>query len=222
MSIRPTKLRLDESVTAWIDRLRTGDRTAGELLHERYRDYLVRVARKNFASASTAVGDAEDLVQSVFCDLWRSASQGSLGQIEDRESFWWLLLTMARHKAISRIRRAKSQKRQGSRPTVQFSQLDDSKEVRNVHATPDLRTAHAELIRQFIEAQEHLFELLADDTERAIAAYKLEGHNHPAIAAKLNVSVRTVERKVAMIRERWVRDQVSSEEGLTQHDSQSG
>ena len=45
--------------------------------------------------------------------------------------------------------------------------------------------------------------LLDDETLRVVAVMKLEGHSHAEIAGRLRCSVRTVERKLALIRERW-------------------
>jgi RNA polymerase sigma factor (sigma-70 family) len=213
-------LGLDESVTAWVERLRTGDREAGDLLHDRYREFLLSVARKQYRNALAAASDEEDLVQSVFHDLWKAASLGRLGPVEDRESFWWLLLTIARNKAVSRIRAARTRKRGAGEP-VQFSQIGDSREGRLGYADM-AATAVNELVIEFMEEQERLFAMLRDDVERTIVAGRLEGQSPVEIAGRLGVTVRTVERKVRIIREKWQRYQESVDGGLTHHDSAAG
>jgi DNA-directed RNA polymerase specialized sigma24 family protein len=46
-------------------------------------------------------------------------------------------------------------------------------------------------------------EQLGDKTLQAIALQKMEGYTNHEIAAQLNVTVRTVERKLMRIRRRW-------------------
>ena len=49
----------------------------------------------------------------------------------------------------------------------------------------------------------HLYGLLADDSLRQIARGKLEGYTNAELAAKLNLSLRAVERKLQLIRRLW-------------------
>jgi len=44
---------------------------------------------------------------------------------------------------------------------------------------------------------------LSDDTLRSVATLRLEGYSNEEAAAKLDVSVRTVERKLRIIRQVW-------------------
>jgi RNA polymerase sigma factor (sigma-70 family) len=201
---------VDDSVTAWIERLRLGDRNAGDLLHRRYGQQLASTARAKFPNALTPASDEHDLTQSVFCALWKVASEGGLKPVDNRSSFWWLLLGIARNKAISRLRAARAAKRQGDGRGREH--IDD-------HLNSIVDPAPSpELVQAFFEEQEALFALLRDEAERAIAVLKLEGFNHPEIAGKLGLSVRTVERKAAIIREKWA-NYAESEEGYAGNDS---
>lgn len=44
---------------------------------------------------------------------------------------------------------------------------------------------------------------MTDDLQRGIAQLRLEGFSNQEIAQKLNISLRTVERKLGLIREAW-------------------
>jgi len=48
-----------------------------------------------------------------------------------------------------------------------------------------------------------LFEKLADDSLREVVRLRLEGYSNDEIARALNCGLRTVERKLAVIRKRW-------------------
>ncbi len=209
MANRPAA-ELDDSITAWVQRLRQGDRAAGDRLDRRYRDELVRATRKRFANVISAAADEDDLVQSVFHAVWSSAVRGALTEIRDRDSFWGLLLTITRNKAISRRRKERARQHVGGQAD-QFSQIGNG-EIATAVETADTQLA-AEIIAGLLEEQERLLLALNGDTERRIASYKLEGLSHPEIAARLGVSVRTVERKLALIREGWTQIRNSLEKG---------
>ncbi|QDT57399.1 RNA polymerase sigma factor RpoE [Caulifigura coniformis] len=195
-------------MTAWVERLRHGDRAAGDLLDVHFRDALVRAARSRFANVISAAADEDDLVQSVFHAVWSAAVHGSLTEVRDRDPFWGLLLTITRNKAISRRRKERARTHAGGRAD-QFSQLGDGAVVEAV-STSDMEVAD-EVIAGFLEEQERLLLALQDEPERQVAIYKLQGLSHPGIAALLEVSVRTVERKLALIRQGWMQIRTSLE-----------
>jgi len=211
-----TDLHQHESITTWVEHLRSGDARAASFLHDRYRADLLRSMRERFPSAMTAAGDEDDLIQSVFCELWTIACGGNLHSVDGRDSFWWFLWTIARNKAVSRIRAANAAKRRGRGRILQFSQVNDSENV--IGETVDPHAMPADLIQEFLDQQERLIQLL-EGMEKDVAFFKIEGYKHPSIAAKLGVTVRTVERKVAIIREKWLRYQNAFDEGLDQNDT---
>ena len=49
----------------------------------------------------------------------------------------------------------------------------------------------------------HLLEQLSDEAQRRIAAGKLKGMTNKELAGELGISLRAVERKLAMIRDKW-------------------
>ncbi|QDT56557.1 RNA polymerase sigma factor RpoE [Caulifigura coniformis] len=200
--------KLDDSVTEWVDRLRHGDRNAGDLLDLRYRDALLRMTRKKFANVISAAADEDDLVQSVFYAIWSAASRGSLAEVANRDSFWGLLLTITRNKAISRRRAIISRERIGG-TAAQFSQIGDGQ----ITSTLSADHTSTEVVEYLLEEQERLLLGLHDESERRVATYKLQGLSHPEIAAEMRVSVRTVERKLALIRIRWTEIRDSFEKG---------
>ena len=61
----------------------------------------------------------------------------------------------------------------------------------------------AEFAVEVVEEIEKLTAALGDETLREIVGYKLEGFTNEDIALKLNVSSRTVVRKLRRIRQEW-------------------
>ncbi|OAI57162.1 hypothetical protein AYO47_01830 [Planctomyces sp. SCGC AG-212-M04] len=191
---------MGDSVTEWVERFRGGDRSAGDLLWARYRETLAEAARNRYRAVLTAAGDEDDLIQSVFLALWKSASKGTLPEIPSREMFWWFLLAVTRSKVLDRAKSAGRIKRLGS--TVQFSQApgEENWEL----SLPDLHIPQQEFLAILLEEQEQLLAILHDDSLRQIALCKIDGLSQVEIASRLGVNVRTVERKTTLIRERWL------------------
>ncbi len=80
-----------------VDRLVQGDQLALESLYDRHGSLLYSVALRITGDS----GSAEELLQDAFFQLWRKSSQFDSA----RGSLIGWLLTMTRHRAISRIRR---------------------------------------------------------------------------------------------------------------------
>jgi DNA-directed RNA polymerase specialized sigma24 family protein len=51
-----------------------------------------------------------------------------------------------------------------------------------------------------------LLEVLGDETLRRIALLRMEGYSDPEIAARLGCGLRTVGRKLELIRKTWLRE----------------
>ena len=54
-----------------------------------------------------------------------------------------------------------------------------------------------------------LFGSLADESQRVVALLKLEGYSNEEIARRLDCGLRTVERKLEVIRKRWTAEDTS-------------
>ncbi|MDB5337597.1 MAG: DNA-directed polymerase specialized sigma subunit, sigma24 [Planctomycetaceae bacterium] len=194
-----------QSVTVWLRQLANGDQEAAKKLWDRYGPELVELSRRRFGGALGALGDEEDLVQSVFRTLWTWATDGRLDGVQDREHLWWLLLKISRRKALNRHAYNKRQKR--DHPTISlsgFSEDDSSPAPEDLIADDD--QPPPDLILILAEEQERLLEMLNDDVLKLIAVWKMDGHTHEDIAQKLKVTTRTVIRKFNLIREIWSRE----------------
>lgn len=191
-----------ESVSSWIRQLGQGNQTAASRLWERYGPALERLARSRYGPALNATFDEQDLAQSVFFALWKNAEAGGLDEIRDRSELWWLLLKLIHRRACSRLRYNQAQKRSGevsAQTLVQSSSgaLDPLGQFANPRDLPP------ELIVVLSDEHERLMGLLRNDQLREIAGMKLEGYLVEEIAEKLGISVRSVIRKLNLIREQW-------------------
>ncbi len=192
---------MDHSVTIWLRQLAKGDQAAAQKLWERYGPTLIQLARRRFRGTFNAVGDEDDLIQSVFNALWQGAQEGRYDEVRNREELWWLLLTITRRTALNR--QAYNQRKKRGAGT---KSLDGDTDASNFALPADSDQSPPEMILMLEEQQQRLLGLLRDDVLRSIALWKLEGYSHDEIATKLSVTPRTIVRKVNLIRERWAEE----------------
>jgi DNA-directed RNA polymerase specialized sigma24 family protein len=191
------------SVTGWIEEAKAGESLAVQRLWERYFEQLLRIGRRRLGHQARRVADEEDVALSALNSFFAGAKQGRYPQLADRHNLWRLLVLIADRKAIDQINYQRRQKRGGGHVRGQ-SACDAQgchglRTIEDVVGTEPTPAAAALLAEQF----QRLLALLADQTLRRLALLKLEGHSNEEIAATLQCSLRTVERKLALIRAKW-------------------
>ncbi len=185
------------SVTIFFEQLRQGDQDAAERLWECCAPRILAVARQTLAHRAQRISDHDDVAQSVFVSLWTQATKGNFSEDFHRENLWRLLTTMTVRRALKHQARELTQKRGGGRVQVESS-------VAPTGAVPfRLDQALAQISSQEFDAncEEQLLRL--DEDLRAIAVLKLMSHTQDEIAAAMNCSISTVERKLRLIRKLW-------------------
>lgn len=192
-----------QSITFWIDALQDDHPEAVEALWNRYFARLVRLADKMLGERRRLL-DGEDIAVSVFHALSQAAGRGELDSVQDREELWKLLVTMTRRKLIDELRREDRAKRGGGevRGESVFLSPDGA-------ASPGINAvADADPTPQFLclmdEEFRRLLDVLGDNILREVAQARLEGFTTTEIAERTAMSPRSVERKLGLIRERWL------------------
>ncbi len=196
--------QFNDSVTAWINDLKQGNDSASAKLWERYFSQLVRVAARRLGSAPRRVADEEDVAVSVFESLCRGAAAGRFQQLHDRDDLWKLLTAIAGMKAVDQIRRQTAQKRGGVQ--VRGESIVEAAGSSHIGGLDQL--AQGEPTPQFLalmeERQQEMFAVLPDQSQRDVARLRFEGYSNEEIAQQLNISLRSVERKLNVIRQIWI------------------
>jgi RNA polymerase sigma-70 factor (ECF subfamily) len=129
--------------------------------------------------------DAEEIVQDVFLTVWRTASTFD----PKRASAFTWLTTVARNKAIDRIRAA--QRRIPPPP---------SEEVASVRESVDLSANPADEVSQAdqSEALGSIVRTLPTNQRQAIELAFFEGLTHPEIAERLGETIGTVKSRIRL------------------------
>lgn len=193
----------ENSVTQWIADLKSGDPKAAEQLADRYFNRLVTLARRQLGNAPRRVADEEDIAVSVFQRLCTGADKGAFPQLDDRNDLWAVLLTVTKGKVADQIKYLTRQKRGGGdvRGHSVFQRGEDIGPAGFEQCVEEELTP--EFIAQLDEEHQRLLNLLRDDSQRRIAVWKMEGYSNDDIADRLQISVKSVERKLRHIREKW-------------------
>jgi RNA polymerase sigma factor (sigma-70 family) len=194
-----------QSISVWIEELKAGDSNAAQQLWERYAAQLVELARHRLRHSPRRASDEEDVAASVFESVCRGAAAGRFQNVKNRDDLWWLLLAITRRKAIDHLRREWAQKR-GASQTVGQSAFNTGGEL--PFSLDQLASDEPSPAFMAMLSDQHgrLLGLLRDDRLRRIAVARIEGYTIAEIADMLGISVRSVERKLRLIRDVWAKE----------------
>jgi DNA-directed RNA polymerase specialized sigma24 family protein len=204
-------MRPDASVTQWIDGLKAGDPDAAQKLWERYFRRLVGLAKKKLRAAPRRAADEEDVALSAFDSFCRGAGQDRFPQLHDRLDLWQLLVLVTARKAVDLAQHERRQKRGGGGvldeaampgPTRSSAQGAALEQIEGPEPTPAFAA-------QVAEEYGRLLERLDSPELRSVAMHKVEGYDNEEIAARLGCGLRTVERRLRLIRSIWEQEGAS-------------
>jgi DNA-directed RNA polymerase specialized sigma24 family protein len=199
-------MSLDDSVTLWIDGLRQGDQQSAQQLWERYYAQLVRMAGAKLPRSVRREFDEEDVALSAFHSLCTGVKDGRFPQLDDRDNLWSLLVVITARKAMRRLRSATAQKRGGGgvQGETVFLQPASDGEAKGAGINQIIgREPTAQFAAEVAEESERLLALLPDEAMRALARLKMEGYSNQEAADQLDCGLRTVERRLGLIRKIW-------------------
>lgn len=195
------------SVTRCIARFKAGEQNAFDKIWDHYFSALVKIARRMLSTRKPGGAvDEEDIVQNA---LW-SVCQGlprnqSYSTVDSRETLWPILVAITKYKVTDHFRREGAQKRGAGKvfnelPASAGDEGDSSGGLANLLAD---EAPTADDLVAMGEQFSHLLGLLHHEDLRQIAQLHIEGWKNAEVADKLGISLRSVERKLALIRDTW-------------------
>jgi DNA-directed RNA polymerase specialized sigma24 family protein len=192
------------SISYWIGHLKAGDHAAAQALWERYFGRLMALARGRLRAAPRRAADEEDVALSAFDSFARAAAHGRFPQLLDRDDLWQLLVVITARKASTLANYERRQKRGGGRVYSEAVLAGDGSAEDDAGLAPVASGEPSpEFAAQVAEECQRLLGRLDDPDLRAVALWKMEGYTNEEIAAKLGCVVRTVERRLRVIRSLW-------------------
>jgi DNA-directed RNA polymerase specialized sigma24 family protein len=200
-------MTLGGSITGWIGQLKAGHPQAAQKLWERYFRRLVGLARKKLRGAKRLAADEEDVALSAFDSFCRGAKNGRFPRLDDRDNLWNVLVLLTARKAWHLVRDQGRFKRGGKMvPLAETPSPEDEESALDQLLG---REPTPEFAAQLAEEYQLLLAQLNDRELEAVAVWKMEGYTNEEIAAKLDCTLRTVERKLRIIRGLWQRESPS-------------
>jgi DNA-directed RNA polymerase specialized sigma24 family protein len=195
------------SVTRLIIDLRSDEpavrEVAARLVWGRYFQGLLVLARNHLSARIRSREDEEDVLQSMYKSFCIRQRRGDF-DLDNRDELWNLLvqitLRKARNAANRHLQGRRDVRREEGEAAADHSGSDLGGTILDQIDSDGPTPAEAALLN---EALEHRFRKLSDPGLRQIAQWKLEGYTNPEIAAQLDCTLRTVERKLERIRAYW-------------------
>jgi RNA polymerase sigma factor (sigma-70 family) len=177
--------------------LKHGDHDAAQVLWDRTVERIAAAARKRLTALGIRAVDEDDVAVDVFASLCRGAGQGRFPRLEDRNDLWQVLMMLTRQKVVDQRRRQQPEWTESALAPA----LTDDTEARAIDLVQG-DEPHPDVVVTAVDELERLLSAL-DQERRTISLLKLEGYSHGEIAQRLGISLRSVERKVALIKKKW-------------------
>jgi DNA-directed RNA polymerase specialized sigma24 family protein len=193
----------DKSVTHWIAELQQGNRDAAQHLWEQYFAEMVRFAAQKLRGRPRRAIDEEDVALSAMYTAFRKIEAGEYPRLNDRTGLWRLLMVITARKVLHSVRDEGRKKRGGNRAMLSAGGAAEGEEAAIEQILS--REPTPQIAAEMAEQCENLLECLPDRQLRQLAIWKMEGHSNDDIAAQLQCTARTVERKLNLIRQLWTK-----------------
>jgi DNA-directed RNA polymerase specialized sigma24 family protein len=210
------------SVTRVIRRMQSGEADGATLLWKRFYSKLRLLVRDRLYSRTRTLSDDEDVALDSLAELFQGLLQGQYPQLDSRESLWKLLVTVAWRNVMDEVTRERRLKRGGGRVITESGLGDASQEQSGMLSSvpgdtlaPDVKIMIAERCTEMLEA-------LEDEQLQAIALLKTSGCTHQEVADRLGISLRSVERRIAEIRDCWSTGALERSHCCMNHELASG
>ena len=193
-----------DSVTVWIESLKAGDADAAEKLWRRYFEALVRLRAARLRGAPRAVADEEDAALNAFDSFVRGAAHGRYPRLDDRDDLWRLLVVITERKALDQAQHERRQKRGGGKVVGMPGPDGRGRSGRRAGARVADAMPTPEFAAMVADECRSLLGRLRDDSLRQVALLRMEGYTNEEVADRLGCSLRTVARKLELIRRTWL------------------
>jgi DNA-directed RNA polymerase specialized sigma24 family protein len=194
----------DDSVTLWLEGIKAGDQEDIQRLWDRYFQRLVQLASSRLPRHARRVLDGEDIALSAFRSFCDRVVKGQFPDLANRDSLWRVLFAITVRKVASTIRHQTREKRGGGH-VLGESAVGGGEDPSDTQGLSRFlsREPTPDDAAEFADELEGLFSRLDDVLLRVIAFQKLQGLTPEEIAGSLDVSRRTVDRKLRLIRAMW-------------------
>jgi len=193
----------DHSISLLLQQLEQDPNNVAGELWSRFIERLIRAADRYLRNLPRRMVDQEDIALSAFASFVKGAAEGRFQKLKNRDDLWQVLAMLAERKAIAAYRREHAAKRGGGLvrgESVFANMLAESSAGLGIGQIGDPNAQEIDAISTTVR---EMLEGLGDDLLKRIAMLKLEGYTNTEIAAQQSIALRSVERKLQLIRDKW-------------------
>lgn len=194
------------SVTRVIRKMQSGNPEGADLLWRRFYERLRNMVNSRLRSSRRTVANDEDLALDSLTELFQGLLKGQYPALDSRESLWKLLVTVSSRNVMDEVTKEQRQKRGGGRVVNESALNRDTGYESGVLSRAPSQTPTPDVKMMIAERCAQLLESLGDENLEAIALLKTSGLTNAEVATSLGISLRSVERKLGEIRERWSKE----------------
>ncbi len=197
---------LQGSVTFYMKQLREGNREGADELWQRFYSRLVRLAHNRMNSKFRRVTSEEDVAAIAIAECFKSLEEGRFPELEGRDDLWNRLAQITERRALNEIRRQSTQKAGGGNVVGESVFLKaDEKFPQGIDGIAGKEPTPEYIDQLGITVNEMLTGL--NEQLREIAILKMQGYTNREISKQIQISIATVERKLAILREKLSQDE---------------
>lgn len=194
----------DQNTLYLIKGLKSGDEQAVHAIYERYVNRFHEIITRRLRGRVNRIADEEDVSNSVLNSFFMGVNENRFPSLNDSDDLWQILGMLTKQKIVKYLRYFHRQKRGSG--LVRGDSVFDSGAMQNANMGPD----HPRQTPQSPDAQmmEHeylasLMDSLPNERIQEVAMMRLNGYSNQEIADQLDTSVRSVGRKLSLIRAQW-------------------
>jgi len=174
-----------------------------DVIWDRFYARLIALVLDRLHSQMATMSDEEDLALESLAELFQGLIQGKYPGLDNRESVWRLLVTVASRNVLDEVNRENRMKRGSGRVFNESDLASGDQDLSGPFTKVPSGTEPPDVKLMIAERCAELLESLGDKELQAIVLMKAAGFTNPEVAEGLDIGLRSVERRLSEIRAAW-------------------